>query len=92
MAGRSAPITPSRLRILIQAPELAAAKRIVADPSTAVKKAEDIGYVDGFFDRHTVEHEFHSGVEWTSWLKGWRVGQAELVRQREDAAKLMKAL
>jgi hypothetical protein len=33
----------SRLRILFQAPELTVAKRIVTNPASALKKAEDIG-------------------------------------------------
>ena len=92
MSTRSEPAKPSRLRILFQAPELTIAKRIAADPVSALKKAEDIGYVDGFFDRHSVAHEFHSGPEWLAWLRGWRLGQKELHRQKESAANLMEAL
>jgi hypothetical protein len=53
---------------------------------------EDVGYVDGFFDRHSVEHEFSSGVEWTAWLKGWRVGQIELKRQHASAEQMRRGL
>jgi hypothetical protein len=48
--------------------------------------------VDGFFDRHSVAHEFHCGSEWLAWLKGWRVGQKELHRQKQTAANLMEAI
>jgi hypothetical protein len=92
MSLRSEPTKPSGLQILFQAPELTVAKRIAADPVYALKKAEDIGYVDGFFDRHSVAHEFHSGSEWLAWLKGWRVGQKELHRQKQSAANLMEAM
>jgi hypothetical protein len=92
MSIRSEPTKPSRLQILFQAPELAVAKRIAADPVSAMKKAEDIGYVDGFFNRHSVAHEFRSGSEWLAWLKGWRAGQKELHRQMQSAANLMETM
>jgi hypothetical protein len=92
MSSRSEPMAPSRLRILFQAPELTTAKRIAADPITAVKKAEDIGYVDGFFDRHSVEHEFRCAAEWLAWLNGWRLGQIELKRQHASAEQMMSCL
>ena len=43
--------------------------------------------MDGFFDRHSVAHEFHCGSEWLAWAKGWRVGQKELHRQKRKCGE-----
>ena len=75
--------------VLLETSELRDAKKFAADQQSALRRAEAIGYVDGFSDRHSVDRKFRFGLEWIAWLKGWRAGQAELRRQRARANELI---
>ena len=90
MASRKSKRFGGKVRFEIQ--ELIAARRIAVNLEAALRTANNKGYVDGLFDRHTVKHKFLSGAECVAWLVGWRQGQVELHEQRRIAIEILKEI